>query len=80
MGISPFYLSKIIKKQTGKSFTDIVIAKRIARAKELLKSDKSIKEVTFEAGFNSQNYFAKIFKKSVGITPTEYKNNLQRGR
>ncbi|RPF47255.1 two-component system response regulator YesN [Hydrogenoanaerobacterium saccharovorans] len=76
LGITPFYLSKIIKKQTGKNFTDLVAEKRISKAKELLTVSKSIKEITYEIGFNSQNYFTKIFKKYVGVTPSEYKNNL----
>ena len=75
--ISVFYLSKIIKKNTGKNFTDILAEKRIEEAKKLLKEHRSIKEVTYMVGFNSQNYFTKVFKKYIGCTPREY---CQRGR
>lgn len=77
--ISPFYLSRVMKKTTGKNFTDHLAEKRIDAAKILLKQKKSIKEVTFETGFNSQNYFAKIFKKYVGCSPREYRGNQGRG-
>jgi two-component system response regulator YesN len=75
LNISPFYLSKILKKYTGTNYTDMVVDMRISNAKELLaSSDFSIKEITYMSGFNSQNYFAKIFRKIVGVTPTEYRN------
>lgn len=77
LNISPFYLSKILKKHTGRNYTDLVVEMRIQKAKELLSgSEYSIKEVTHMTGFNSQNYFAKIFRKMVGATPTEYKNSI----
>ena len=79
LGISPFYLSKIIKRSTGRNFTDLISELRIEKARELLKTDLSIKEVTYKSGFNSQNYFSKIFRKYVGVTPTEYKS-LQFGK
>lgn len=73
LGISVFYLSKIIKKNVGKNFTDILAEKRIEEAKHLIAKHHSIKEVTYLVGFNSQNYFTKVFKKYVGCTPREYK-------
>ena len=47
------------------------------KAKTLLRSQMSVKEITFAVGFNSQNYFTKVFKKYCGITPTEYKNKTE---
>lgn len=75
--ISPFYLSRILKKHTGENFTDLLAKKRIEAAKELLRQNKSIKEVTFEVGYNSQNYFTKIFKKFENCTPREYRAKVQ---
>lgn len=71
--ISPYYLSRMLKKCTGKNFTDLLSEKRVEEAKKLLHSNKSIKEITYEVGFNSQNYFTKIFKKYENCTPTEYR-------
>lgn len=71
--ITPFYLSRLIKKKIGKSFPDLLADCRIRNAKLLLMQDKSIKEITYEVGFSSQNYFGKTFKKMTGVTPTDYK-------
>lgn len=75
--ITPFYLSRLVKRHTGKTFTDYLTYYRILKAKEMIqKGDLSIKEITYTAGFNSQNYFSKIFKKYTGDTPSEYRNKL----
>ncbi len=77
LSITPFYLSKLVKKQTGKTFTDYLTAFRIERAKELLEENSlNIKEVTYAVGFNSQNYFAKIFKKHTSLSPSEYRTTI----
>lgn len=73
LDLSPFYLSRMLKRCTGKNFTDLLSEKRVEEAKRLLCSNKSMKEITYEVGFNSQNYFAKIFKKYEKCTPTEYR-------
>lgn len=75
--VSSFYLSKLFKKATGRNFTDLLAEKRVEKAKTLLRSQMSVKEITFAVGFNSQNYFTKVFKKYCGITPTEYKNKTE---
>ena len=73
LDISPFYLSRMLKKCTGKNFTDLLSEKRVEEAKKLLRGNQSVKEITYEVGFNSQNYFSKIFKKYENCTPTEYR-------
>lgn len=76
-GITPFYLSRLVKKHTGKTFTDYLTYYRILKAKEMIRQGElSIKEITYAAGFNSQNYFSKIFKKYTGDTPSEYRNRI----
>lgn len=77
VGINPFYLSKLFKDETGLKFIDFVNGNRLQKAKIMLTSgDKSIKEISYACGFTDQNYFAKIFKKYYGVTPTEYKNMI----
>jgi two-component system response regulator YesN len=71
--VSPYYLSKLFRKYTGKTCTDIITERRIEEAKKLLVAGKSSKESCYGAGFNSQNYFSKIFKKITGFTPGEYR-------
>ena len=47
---------------------------KIEKAKELLdNSDMSMKEICIEVGYSNPNYFSRIFKKTVGVTPTEYR-------
>jgi two-component system response regulator YesN len=72
--VSPYYLSKLFRKYTGKTCTEIIAEERIEAAKRLLSQNYSSKETCFQVGFNSQNYFLKIFKKYVGVTPGEYRN------
>ncbi|MDX8338885.1 AraC family transcriptional regulator [Draconibacterium sp. IB214405] len=68
------YFRKMFKKYTGVSPGQYHLQLRIIRAKELLIStDKSIKEISLELGFQTIHYFSLIFKKKVGLTPTEFR-------
>ncbi len=75
--ISPYYFSKLFKEETGENFIDYLTSLRIIKAEELLKnSDISIKEICFEVGYRDPNYFSRIFKKNIGITPTEFRESV----
>jgi two-component system response regulator YesN len=74
INLSPYYLSKLFRKYTGKTCTELIAEERIEAAKRLLVQNFSSKETCFQVGFNSQNYFVKIFKKYAGVTPGEYRN------
>ena len=72
--VSPYYLSKIFKEETGETFVEYLTGLRMAHAKNLLKQrDKSIKQICMESGYSDPNYFSRIFKKTVGVTPSEYR-------
>ena len=72
--ISPYYFSKLFKKKTGKNFIEYLTYVRMEQAKILLEdSSKSMKEICMEVGYCDANYFSRIFKKTVGVSPTEYK-------
>ncbi len=73
--VNPNYLSEIFKAQTGESFVDYFTRVRIEKAKELLK-DIRVKtyEVGALVGYDDPPYFSKVFKKVVGVSPTEYRN------
>ncbi len=74
--ISPYYFSKLFKEETGENFIEYLTSIRINKAKELITgSDMSMKEICTEVGYSDPNYFSRIFKKNVGVTPTEYKEN-----
>ncbi|MBQ7587084.1 MAG: response regulator [Lachnospiraceae bacterium] len=75
--ISPYYFSKLFKEETGENFIEYLTAVRINRAKQLIAgSDMSMKEICTEVGYSDPNYFSRIFKKNVGVTPTEYKEKV----
>lgn len=72
--ISPYYFSKLFKEETGENFIYYLTNIRIEKAKQLLNNKAlSVKEIGIKVGYSDPNYFSRIFKKSVGQTPTEYK-------
>lgn len=74
VNISTYYLSRIFKENTGANFIDYLTGLRIEKAKELLSTTQySMKEVSSMSGYPDPNYFSKLFKKNVGVTPTEYR-------
>ncbi len=72
--ISPTHLSRLFRQQTGFSPYDYVIAERINKAKEyLLTTDKSITDIAYLTGFNSQANFIYCFKNHEGISPGRFR-------
>lgn len=75
--LSSYYFSRTFKEVLGYNYSDYVNIVRINKAKEfLLNKSKSIKEVCFLVGYSDPNYFSKVFKKYEGISPTEFKQNI----
>lgn len=72
--ISSYYFSRLFKEETGEKFIDYLTGIRLIQAKHLLKNtDKSMKEICIEVGYLDPNYFSRIFKKNIGLTPSEYR-------
>ncbi len=71
------YLSRLIKKETGENFLDILTRTRLVKACEML-GDISLKtyEVAGLVGIKDSGYFSQIFKKYFGMTPSEYRDNI----
>ncbi|OJV51906.1 MAG: AraC family transcriptional regulator [Bacteroidetes bacterium 43-16] len=63
---------KLFKQELGISPNEFITRERIDQAKHLLKMQQSIKEVAYQTGFSDANYFIKIFKAMVGLTPRIY--------
>jgi AraC-like DNA-binding protein/mannose-6-phosphate isomerase-like protein (cupin superfamily) len=73
----PSYLSSLIKKEFGKNLKDLLTDVRMAEASKLLKNtDMTIENIVYEVGYTNFSYFYKVFKKTYGMTPNQYKTNL----
>lgn len=73
-GITPSYLSKQFKAQTGDALLDFISRTRLDEAKKLLTEQPlSIMEIARKVGYNDINTFNRTFKKFEGITPGKYK-------
>ena len=73
-GVSAAHLSRSFKEDTGFNFNEYLNLYRLKQAEEALKSeDKSILEIAYDCGFNDSGYFTACFKKTYGVTPTQYK-------
>ncbi|MBP1994499.1 response regulator transcription factor [Paenibacillus eucommiae] len=74
--LSPYYLSRLYHAEKGISLSERMKLLKLARAKELLLVEGiKIQEVALELGFYNVSYFTKFFKKNMGISPQEYKQN-----
>jgi AraC-like DNA-binding protein/ligand-binding sensor protein len=74
---STFYFCKMFKKATGLNFTDYVSRLRIEKAKNLLLNrNLRVSEIAYEVGFQSLTHFNRVFKKIMGQSPTEYRDQL----
>ncbi|MGE8080177.1 AraC family transcriptional regulator [Peribacillus loiseleuriae] len=75
----PSYLSSLIKKEFGKNLIDLLTEVRMSEACNLLKNtDMTIENIIFKIGYSNVSYFYKLFKKTYGVTPTEYKNRFKK--
>ena len=78
---STVYVNRILKRETGCSTIQFIKQKRIALAKAMLYLDDiSVDEVSVAVGFNSYNYFCRVFRQMEGISPTEYRERMQQAR
>ncbi|MBO7189058.1 MAG: helix-turn-helix domain-containing protein [Alistipes sp.] len=74
MGITPKYLSLILKKKSGRNASKLIDEAVVYEAKRLLKySGLSINEIALKLNFASQSFFGKYFKQRVGVSPSRYK-------
>ena len=74
VNVSPNHLSTIFSSQTGQTFIKYLTEYRMNKAKELLKcTSKRSSEISEEVGYKDPHYFSYMFKKTVGMTPTNYR-------
>ncbi len=74
LGITPKYLSSVVKEVSGKTAARWIDESVILEAKTLLKySGLSIQEIAYELNFSTQSFFGKYFKQHTGTSPSRYK-------
>ena len=73
--LSPYHFARLFKNSTGLPPHQYVIARRIERAKELLRERERLPlaEVAAEVGFACQSHFTRHFKRLVGVTPKRFR-------
>ncbi len=78
MNISEKYCGILFKKETGENFKAHLNQYRIRKAVNILHTKKEIKVATLakEVGFNSANTFIRVFSKTMGMTPKQYKDRI----
>ena len=72
--VSPYHLHHVFKRVTGQTPNDVLVATRLAKAKELLTAKgRSVTEVAGAVGYGNAGHFATVFVKHVGVSPREYR-------
>jgi AraC-like DNA-binding protein len=73
----PNYLCRVFKRATGESIVECLNRLRIERAQLLINEKKlSLREISDACGFDTMQYFTNRFKKTVGLTPAQFRNSV----
>lgn len=77
--ISPNHLSKIIKRATGRTFTQYLNDVRLAQARKMLCDPRiRVNEVASAVGYNDYAYFYQVFRKNEQMSPQTFRNTQRR--
>lgn len=80
-GITPSYMSRCFKEETGETLTDYIVRFRIEKAKLLLRGfEKNVSQIAAAVGFGSSAVFIRAFKRYEGITPTQFRSYFTGGK
>ncbi|MHC5269126.1 response regulator [Enterococcus sp. LJL98] len=74
--VTTVYLSRLFKQKTGQNFIDYLTQLRLEHAKKLLRqSNLKIYQIAEQVGYDNSRYFTRLFKETVGVTPTEFRKS-----
>lgn len=77
LGLSPTYFSHLFKQETGQTFVQYRIMRRMEKAKRLLEIPHyRISDIAYEIGYTDPPHFTKMFKKMTGRLPSEYRSMM----
>lgn len=76
--MSQSYITRLIKQESQRSFSELLIQLRIEEAIKLLLQNPTMKliEISEKCGFSSQHYFSRVFKEKTGFPPADYRKNF----
>lgn len=76
LGISASYLHQLFKRETRRTFLDVLTELRIERAKRILAlEDAKVNDVCARVGYRSPQHFSQVFKKTTGLLPREFRES-----
>jgi two-component system response regulator YesN len=74
VGLSPNHFSTVFSQETGETFIECLTRTRLRKAQDLLKSTQvRASEIAYMVGYNDPHYFSYVFKKNVGMSPSEFR-------
>jgi len=77
--VNPSYLSRVFKAATGEGFVRYVTGRKIDKAKELLERGvMDLADIAHGLGFSDQQYFSRVYKKTTGFTPNEWRTQSKK--
>ena len=76
-GLNRRYLSRVFKKRYGTSVKEAIVHERMRRACEFLSAGYSVSETAFMSGYGDVFNFSKMFHKTFGVSPSEYKKSTR---
>lgn len=77
IGYSKSYLSRLFREQTGETLAHFALIQKIKRAKQLIReTNYNFAQISDELAFDNPQYFSRTFKRTTGMTPTEFKASL----
>jgi len=76
--LNPSYISQLFKNETGENYVDFLVKNRMEKAKKLLKDPNfKIQDISVMVCYNDAKYFGQIFKKHVGMLPSEFRLTIK---
>ncbi len=74
--LSPKYLSRLFKEVTGIGFNQYRLARKMEKAREILtETGLTVNEISYRLGYRNMESFIRMFKKLIGLTPTQYRES-----
>lgn len=75
--LSPFYFSRLFKKEKGYNFADFITRVRLNKAKKMLQNpDYTVVRIAAEVGYQDASYFCRVFRRECGMTPNQFRSGM----